>query len=371
MPVPLLDLLQQYSSIEESVNQALAEVVRSQRFIMGPVVERLESEIAALTGARHAIGCASGTDALILSLKALELPAGSAVVVPAFTFFATAGAVWNAGFEPVFADIDPATYNLTAETVERAITKQTRAVIVVHLYGQMADLRPLLELAQRKQLALIEDAAQSIRARQCINEKWREAGTLGTTGCFSFFPTKNLGGFGDGGLITTEDDVLADRLRKLRVHGGRQMYHHEMVGTNSRLDALQAAVLSAKLPHLDAWTAARRERAQYYDEQLADVPGVTTPPVLAHNHHVYNLYTIRAQRRDELKRRLDEQGIGNGVYYPVPLHLQECFASLGYEPGDLPESERASREVLSLPVFPELKREQQDEVAENIRAFCA
>jgi dTDP-4-amino-4,6-dideoxygalactose transaminase len=370
MPVPLLDLVQQYASIEESVNHAMAEVVRSQRFIMGPAVERLESEIAALTGARHAIGCASGTDALILSLKALELPPGSAVVVPAFTFFATAGAVWNAGLVPVFADIEPTTFNLTAETVERALTRDTRAVIVVHLYGQMADLGPLLELAERRHLAIIEDAAQSIRARQRINDRWREAGTLGATGCFSFFPTKNLGGFGDGGLITTEDDTLADRLRKLRVHGGRQMYHHELVGTNSRLDALQAAVLSAKLPCLAAWTAARRRLAQYYDAQLAGLPGLTAPAVLPENEHVYNLYTIRAERRDGLKERLDAHGIGNGVYYPVPLHLQECFRSLGYQAGDFPQSEQASREVLSLPVFPELTRVQQDEVVEQITAFC-
>ncbi len=371
MPVPLLDLQQQYSAIQADLDRALADVVRSQRFIMGPCVEQLENEIAALTGTRHAIGCASGTDAILLSLRALDLPAGSEVVVPSFTFFATAGAVWNAGLRPVFADIDPLTYNVTAETVQRALTPQTRALIVVHLYGQMADMKPLLELAERRALPIIEDAAQSIRARQQLNGEWREAGTLGHTGCFSFFPSKNLGGFGDGGLITTADDRLADRLRKLRVHGGRQLYHHEMVGTNSRLDALQAAVLSAKLPYLDAWTERRRANAAYYDENLRALRCLTAPQVLAHNHHVYNQYTIRTPSRDALKARLDALGIGNAIYYPVPLHVQECFRALGFQAGDLPETERAAREVISIPVYPELTREQQDEVVRALASFAA
>lgn len=366
MPVPLLDLVQQYASIQGEVDRAVAGVIRSQRFIMGPAVEQFETEVAALIKARHAIACASGTDALLLSLKALDLPAGTAVVVPSFTFFATAGAVWNAGLRPVFADIDPVTYNLTAETVERALTPGTGAVVVVHLYGQMADLKPILQLARQRNLAIIEDAAQSICARQTIDGAESGAGTLGTTGCFSFFPSKNLGGFGDGGLITTEDDRLAERLRKLRVHGGRQMYHHELVGTNSRLDALQAAVLSAKLPFLARWTEARRQHAAYYDQALGRLPGVTTPGVLKTNYHVYNQYTIRVQRRDALKQALDHAGIGNAIYYPLPLHLQECFAELGYQAGELPVSEQACREVISVPVFPELRREQQDEVIDTI-----
>ena len=313
MPVPLLDLAQQYATIQDHVDRAVAEVMRSQRFIMGPRVEQLESEIARLTGARHAIGCASGTDAILLSLRALDLPPGSDVIVPAFTFFATAGAVWNVGLKPVFADLDPVTYNLTAETVERALTPQTRAIIVVHLYGQMAQMGPLLELAERRSVHLIEDAAQAIGARQQLHGEWQQAGTLGTTGCFSFFPSKNLGAFGDGGLITTNDERVADRLRKLRVHGGRQMYHHEMVGTNSRLDALQAAVLSAKLPFLSGWTEARRRNAQCYTSVLSRLPGLCTPEVLPENEHVFNQYTIRTARREALKARLDALGIGNAV----------------------------------------------------------
>ena len=268
MPVPLLDLERQYASIQTELDRAVAEVVRSQRFIMGPRVEQLERELSERIGIRHSIGCASGTDAILLSLKGLDLPAGSAVVVPTFTFFATAGAVWNAGLEPVFCDIDPATYNLTAETLSAALTPRTRAVVVVHLYGQMADMMPIMQLCEERGIAIVEDAAQSIGARQLIDGVQREAGTLGTTGSFSFFPSKNLGAFGDGGLITTNDDRLAERIRKLRVHGGRQMYEHEMVGTNSRLDALQAAVLSAKLPHLARWTEARRMHAAQYDACL-------------------------------------------------------------------------------------------------------
>ncbi|MGH7461053.1 MAG: DegT/DnrJ/EryC1/StrS family aminotransferase [Longimicrobiales bacterium] len=369
MSVPMLDLGLQYAAIQDDLDRAIADVVRSQRFIMGPRVEQLETEIAQLTGARHAIACASGTDAILLSLRALELEPGSEVVVPSFTFFATAGAVWNAGLRPVFADIDPATYNLTAETVERALTPKTRALVVVHLYGQMADLQPLLELAERRNLHLIEDAAQSICARQQIVGAWREAGTLGAAGCFSFFPSKNLGGFGDGGLITTQDDRLAEQLRKLRVHGGRQMYHHEMVGTNSRLDALQAAVLLAKLPYLNQWTRRRQANAQFYSQELCQLDGVIPPAVLSQNDHVFNQYTIRSRNRDALKARLDERGIGNAIYYPKPLHLQECFRALGYAEGNLPVTECMAGEVISLPVYPELSREQQAEVIGAIAEF--
>jgi dTDP-4-amino-4,6-dideoxygalactose transaminase len=367
MSVPLLDLTAQYDAISDHLDAALMEVVRSQRFILGAPVERLEEEIAARVGARHAIGCASGTDALLLALKALELEANDEVVIPAFTFFATAGAVWNAGLRPVFCDIDPITFNVTAETVDAVRTARTRAVIPVHLFGQMADMAPLMALAERHGLAVIEDAAQSIDAAQAADGATRRAGSVGTMGAFSFFPSKNLGGYGDGGMITTDDDELADRLRKLRVHGGRQMYHHEMVGTNSRLDALQAAVLSAKLPYLEAWTDARRANARFYDHALAGLDGLTPPVEAQGNHHVYNQYTVRSDRRDELKRHLDQHGIGNGIYYPVPLHLQPCFAPLGGREGDLPVTERAAREVLSLPVYPELAPEHRSEVVARVR----
>ena len=369
MNVPLLDLQAQYAEIATEVDAAVAEVVRSQRFVLGPQVERLEEELAHRVGVRHAIGCASGTDALLLPLRALDLEPGSEVIVPAFTFFATAGAVWNAGLRPAFADVDPWTFDLTAETVEAALTERTRAVVVVHLFGQMAPMAPILALAERHGLRVIEDAAQSIDARQRIDGEWRTAGSLGTAGSFSFFPTKNLGGFGDGGLITTDDDALADRLRKLRVHGGRQMYHHETVGTNSRLDALQAAVLRAKLPHLERWTQARRENAAAYDAAFESVHAVRAPVVAADSYHVYNQYTVRVAQRDALKRHLDAAGVGSGIYYPVGLHLQECFRSLGYRAGDLPNTERATREVLSLPVFPELTTAQRDRVTEAVGAF--
>jgi dTDP-4-amino-4,6-dideoxygalactose transaminase len=381
MPVPLLDLQAQYHSIQNELDEAVRGVVRSQRFVLGPAVERLEAELAERIGARHAVACASGTDALLLALKALELPAGTPVLVPAFTFFATAGAVWNAGLRPVFVDVDETSFNVTAETLEAALTPDARVVVPVHLFGQMAEMQPILELARRHELAVLEDAAQSIGAAQRINGAWRAAGSVGTFGAFSFFPTKNLGAFGDGGLMTTNDDVLAERLRKLRVHGGRQMYHHEMVGTNSRLDALQAAVLSAKLPHLDGWTEKRRENARWYDELLGGIDGVVTPVTLPGNRHVFNQYTIRARARagaragagagarDRLREFLERRGVGTGIYYPVPLHLQECFASLGYGVGDLPVSERLAGEVLSLPIYPELTRAQIEEVAGGIRAF--
>lgn len=367
MAVPFLDLRAQYAAIRDEVDAAVARVVESQQFILGPVVERFEAEVAERLGVRHAIGCASGTDALLLTLQSLGLEPGDEVIVPAFTFFATAGAVWNAGLRPVFADVDPATFNLDEGSVRAAITDRTRAVIVVHLFGQMADMRPLIALAESKGLALIEDAAQALGAAQEVGGRRIAAGAVGHAGCFSFFPTKNLGGFGDGGMVVTNDDALAEMVRKRRVHGGRQMYHHEVVGTNSRLDALQAAVLSAKLPHLELWAAARRANAARYDARLADAaPRVRTPVRLAINEHVFNQYTIRAPRRDELKAHLDARGVGNSIYYPVPLHLQPCFTPLGYRSGDLPESERAAGEVLSLPIYPELTTDQIDEVVESI-----
>lgn len=365
MRVPLLDLSEQYAAIAEDIDRAIASVVASQRFILGPEVEALEAAVAALVGVPHAVGCASGTDALLLPLRALEAPPDAEVVLPSFTFFATAGAVWNASLRPVFCDVDPSTFNVTRETLEAAWTQRTRAVIPVHLFGQMAPMDELNELARSRDAFVLEDAAQAIGARA----RGIRAGAAGDAGAFSFFPTKNLGGFGDGGIVTTRDGALAERLRKLRVHGGATTYHHEMVGTNSRLDALQAAVLRAKLPHLAAWTAARGRNAALYDALLAGIPEVTTPLVGDQNVHVYNQYTLRVVRRDELRAFLEGRGIGSGIYYPVPLHLQECFRALGYARGDLPVSERLSGEVISLPVYPELGEERIQAVATAIREF--
>lgn len=367
--IPFLDLTAQYQAIRSDLDAALASVVESQRFILGPEVEGLESEMAARVGVRHAIGCASGTDALLLPLRALDAPPGGEVVVPAFTFFASAGAVWNAGLKPVFCDVRPDTFNVSREAVEAAITPRTVAIMAVHLYGQMAPMDELLSCAQSHGLRLIEDAAQSIGATQLVGGIRRAAGSVGAVSAFSFFPTKNLGAFGDAGLVTTNDDDLAERIRKLRVHGGRQMYHHEMVGTNSRLDAIQAAVLRAKLPHLDEWTARRRKNAALYQELLGDVPEILLPPVIPGSDHVFNQYTIRTRQREPLRAHLTARGIGTGVYYPVPLHLQECFLELGPPRGALPVSEQLVEEVLSLPVYPELGTDRLRRVSDEIHAF--
>ena len=369
MPVPLLDLQRQYRTIKDDIDREVMRVVESQRFILGPDVEQLETELAEYTGSRHAIACASGTDAILLPLKALPLEPGDEVISPAFTFFATAGAIWNAGMKPVFCDVDPNTFNVTADTVRAALTPRTKAIVVVHLYGQMANMMELLALAREKKLYVIEDAAQSLGARQKIVGNDCHAGSLGIVGSFSFFPSKNLGAFGDGGLMTTDDDDLAERLRKLRVHGGRQMYHHEMVGTNSRLDSLQAAVLSAKLPHLDGWAEARRRNAEFYNGAFANIDAIQTPVSGENNYHVYNQYTLKVRDRDGLKRHLDAAGIGNAIYYPLPLHLQECFAGLGYERGDLPVSERIATQVISIPVFPELTDAEKSQVVETILEY--
>jgi dTDP-4-amino-4,6-dideoxygalactose transaminase len=365
MNVPLLDLAPHYLSLKTELDAAVLRVVESQRFVLGPEVEALEAELAVYLGAKHAIGCASGTDALLLPLKALDAEPGSDVIVPSFTFFATAGAVWNAGFRPVFCDVDPETFNVTAATLDAVWTDRTVAVIPVHLFGQMAPMAEIGAWAEKKGVFVLEDAAQAIGARSADGM----AGAVGDAGALSFFPSKNLGGFGDGGLVTTDDDALADKVAKLRVHGGRQMYHHEMVGTNSRLDALQAAVLRVKLPHLDTWAAKRGENACRYHGLLAGIPGVAVPLVAPGNVHVFNQYTLRAERRDELKEHLAGQGIGSGVYYPVPLHLQACFAGLGGRTGDLPVTEALCDEVLSLPIFPELGEERLIRVAQAIRGF--
>jgi dTDP-4-amino-4,6-dideoxygalactose transaminase len=363
--VPLLDLTEQYASISQEVARAVQSVIEAQRFILGPEVEALENELASWLGTPHAIACASGTDALLLPLLALEAPPEAEVVVPSFTFFATAGAVWNAGLTPVFCDVDAHTFNVTETSVRAALTNRTRVVIPVHLFGQMAPMQDLGALLRGRNAFLLEDAAQAIAAKDLSGQ----AGTVGDAAAFSFFPTKNLGGFGDGGMITTANAELAGRLRKLRVHGGGRAYHHELVGTNSRLDALQAAVLRAKLPHLSSWTAARRANAALYDELLAGLPEVLTPVTRPGSVHVYNQYTVRAARRDALRSFLEARGIGTAVYYPLPLHLQECFRSLGYARGDFPVAERLAQEVLSLPVYPELGEGRVRQVAGAIREF--
>ncbi len=371
MSVPLLDLVAQYEGIRDEVLRAMMTVVERQGFIMGPEVAQLEAEVARLSNARHAIGCASGTDALLLPLRALDLKPGDEVITTPFTFFATAGAIHNTGGTPVFVDIDAATFNIRPDAIAAAITPRTRAIVVVHLFGQMAALESVLPLAQRHGLALIEDAAQAIGARRKIGGQWRMAGELGTAGTFSFFPSKNLGGFGDGGMIVTQDDALAERLRKLRLHGGARQYHHEEVGYNSRLDTLQAAVLLAKLPHLAAWSRARGERARRYTEAFAGHPDVCPPAVDPANEHIFHQYTIRVPRRNELQAHLKGKGIGNAIYYPLALHLQPCFAHLGYQRGRLPATEAAMDSVISLPIYPELTREQQDTVIDTVLEFYA
>ncbi len=369
MAVPLLDLRAQFDAIREELMSALLAVVERQQFIMGDEVGKLEQAIAGLSRAEHGVACASGTDALLLSLKVLDLRPGDEVITSPFTFFATAGAIWNAGGKPVFVDVDPATFNLEPARVEAAITPRTRAIVPVHLFGQMAPMERLLELARRHGLAIVEDAAQAIGARRRVDGKWKVAGELGTLGAFSFFPSKNLGAWGDGGMIVTQDAALAERLRRLRTHGGAKQYHHEEIGTNSRLDTVQAAVLLAKLPHLADWSARRRERAARYDAALVGLDGMRTPTVDPHNEHIFHQYTLRAQRRDALKGHLGKLGIGCAVYYPIPLHLQPCFQALEYRQGQFPEAECAAREVLSLPVYPELTDGLQDQVIDAVRGF--
>jgi dTDP-4-amino-4,6-dideoxygalactose transaminase len=367
--VPLLDLVAQYSAIKNDLLPALQAVIDSQQFIMGPAVGQLEVALARLSHARYGVGCASGTDALLLPLKALNLEPGDEVITTPFTFFATAGAIHNAGGTPVFVDIDPETFNLDPAAVEAAFTSRTRAIVPVHLYGQMAAMERVMAIAQRHGVRVLEDAAQAIGARRSIDGEWRMAGELGWVAAYSFFPSKNLGAWGDGGMMVTSDDQAAERLRKLRLHGGAKQYHHDEVGTNSRLDTLQAAILLAKLPSLAGWSARRRDHAAYYTAALAATEPVRPPVVERNNEPIFHQYTLRVERRDELQAHLKSKGIGTAVYYPIPLHLQPCFSHLGYKAGRLPVAERAAREVLSLPVYPELARDQQDYVIDGIRGF--
>jgi dTDP-4-amino-4,6-dideoxygalactose transaminase len=367
MSVPLLDLKAQHATIRDDVVAAVMGVVDSQLFILGEPVAQLEREVAALSHARHAIGCANGTDALLLALRALDVGRGDEVITTPFTFFATAGTIHNVGATPVFVDIEPDTFNILPAALAAARRPATKAVVPVDLFGQMAPIETIA--AAVPGLPIIEDAAQSIGARRMIDGEWRMAGEVATIGTFSFFPSKNLGGYGDGGMLVTQNDALAERLKRLRVHGGAKQYFHDEVGYNSRLDALQAAVLSAKLPHLAGWSARRRANAAYYDAAFADLADVRTPVVRPENESIFNQYTVRVPRRDELQAFLKARGIGTAVYYPLPLHLQPCFAYLGYREGQCPESERAAAEVLSLPIFPELSDAQLGEVVSGVRAF--
>ena len=365
--VPLLDLKAQHATIKDAVLAEVHAVIEEQAFILGPVVGRLECEVAGLSKVRYAIGCANGTDAILLAMRALDIGRDDEVITTPFTFFATAGTIHNVGARPVFVDIDPLTFNIDPAAIGAAVTSRTKAVIPVDLFGQMAPIEQVR--AQAGSLPIIEDAAQSIGASRLIDGRTVMAGEAATIGTFSFFPSKNLGGYGDGGMLVTQDEALYTRLMKLRMHGSLKTYYHEMVGYNSRLDALQAAVLMAKLPHLEQWSAARRANAAFYDQAFADVAELVTPYVDPANTSIYNQYTVRAQRRDALQAHLKERGIGSAIYYPLPLHLQPCFAYLGYQEGQCPEAERAAQEVLSLPVFPELTAGQRDAVVTAVRAF--
>jgi dTDP-4-amino-4,6-dideoxygalactose transaminase len=367
MAVPLLDLKAQHATIRDEVVAAVMEVVDQQAFILGDPVAQLECSVAGLSQVKYAVGCANGTDAILLALRALGVGHDDEVVTTPFTFFATGGAIHNVGARPVFVDIDPRSFNIAPDAITPAITPRTRAVIAVDLFGQMAPIEEVSAAAQG--LPVIEDAAQSIGASRRIGGRTVMAGEAAAIGTYSFFPSKNLGGYGDGGMMVTQDEALFEALMKLRTHGSRRTYYHEIVGYNSRLDALQAAVLRAKLPHLAAWSEARRRNAAYYDAAFADLPELATPWIDPANTSIYNQYTVRVPRREALQAHLKERGIGSNVYYPLPLHLQPCFAYLGYREGQCPEAEKASREVLSLPVYPELTTSQLDEVIAAVRAF--
>ncbi len=370
-PISFLDLKAQFATIRHEVMEAIDRVMQSQHFILGPEVKLLEEELAAKLGVKHAVTCASGTDALILSLMAAGIGPGDEVITTPFSFIATAGSIAHVGAKPVFVDIDPASYNIDPGLIKTAITPKTRAIMPVHLFGLPADMEPILEIARDHGLMVIEDSAQAIGSRY----NGQNVGTLGDFGCFSFFPSKNLGGAGDGGLVTTNNEATAERVRMLRVHGSKKKYYHDILGTNSRLDALQAAILRVKLPHLDAWTRGRQNRADRYRQAFEDLQltPFIVPPMAPDDrfHHVYNQFTIRCRRRDELKGYLGNHGVPTEVYYPLCLHLQQAFADLGYKNEDLSVSEQASGEVLSLPVYAELTDEQQDRVTHAIADFFA
>jgi len=368
MRVPLLDLQAQNGPLGEEILAAVRRVADSQRFIMGPEVDALEGELAALLGIKHAIAVSSGTDAVLLALMTIDLRPGDEVVTPTYSFFATAACVSRLGARPVLVDIDPSTFNVDPDQVAAAVTPRTRAIMPVHLFGQSADLDPIVRTAERGGIPVIEDAAQAIGA----SYKSRPVGGIGALGCFSFYPSKNLGAFGDAGLVTTNDDALAKRARLLRTHGMEPKYYHHLVGGNFRMDAMQAAILRVKAPHLRRWTEARRANAARYRTLFAEsgaARGITLPDEAGDRLHMYNQFVIRTPARDRLKRHLDDQGIGNEIYYPVPFHMQPCFADLGYRHGQFPQAERAAAESLAIPIYGELTPAQQEVVVAAVSAF--
>jgi len=385
MQVPLLDLKPQYHALKAEILQAIERVCASQHFILGPAVKQLEADVAAYSGCKFGIGVSSGTDALLVALMALEIAQGDEVITTPYTFFATGGTVARVGARPVYCDIDPRTYNLSAASVQAFIDQhcekkggalvnkrtggKVKALMPVHLYGQVADMPPLMEIAKRYGLAVIEDAAQAIGSEDA---KGQRACSYGDIGCLSFFPTKNLGAFGDAGMCVANDAQLADKLNILRVHGGKPKYYHAVIGGNFRIDEIQAAVLNVKLKHLDAWSAGRQRNAKFYDAafkraKLGDA--AVTPFAVPGARHIYNQYIVRVKKRDQLREHLSANGIGTEIYYPVPLHLQKCFAYLGYKNGELPESERAALETVALPIYPELTEAQLQYVVDTVAAF--
>jgi len=364
MQVPLLDLKAQYKTIRNEVLAAISEVLESQQCIGGPKVAELEEKIAALSNCKYAVGTSSGTDAILNGLMSLDISPGDEVVTTPFTFFATVGCIARVGARPVFADIDPRTYNINPDLIESLMTEKTKAIMPVHLFGQMADMEPIMEIADKYKLFVIEDAAQSITSTY----KSRKAGSIGTAGCFSFFPSKNLGAAGDGGMVVTNDEQLYHRLEIMRNHGANPKYYHKYVGGNFRLDPIQAAVLLVKLPHLDKWSQARRHNAAFYDEKFASTV-VKTPYISPDCVSIYNQYVIRIPKRDQLVAYLKEKGIGCEIYYPHPMHLQKCLRYLGYKKGDFPEAEKAAEEVLAIPIYPELTDQMKEYVAETILSF--
>jgi dTDP-4-amino-4,6-dideoxygalactose transaminase len=370
--VPLLDIARSNGPLQNEILAAITEIIESGRFVGGPYCEKIEQLVAETCETKHAIGCASGSEALLLALMALGIEAGDEVILPSFTFFATASAVCRLGAKPVYVDIEPGSFNIDCDKIEALITEKTKALIPVHLFGQCANMERINAIAAQHCLHVVEDAAQS------INAGWNgtKCGGMGDIGCFSFYPTKNLGGFGDGGMMTTNNDLLADRLRLLMNHGMRPRYVHKMVGINSRLDAIQAAALSIKAKHLETWTSQRQENAANYRDLLvetADEFGLVLPVADTNCFHVWNQFTIRIPngQRDQVRQMLAEDNVGSEIYYPIPIHLQECFSELGYREGDLPETERACREVLSLPIFPELTLAEQQYTAKCLRKACA
>ncbi len=364
--VPLLDLQAQYEPIKDEVLTAMKDVFESKQFIQGPKVVELEEMIKSYCNVNYAIGVSSGTDALIVALMAMGIGHGDEVITSPFTFFSTAGSIHRVGAKPIFVDIDPETYNIDVNQIEAKITSKTKAIMPVHLFGQVADMKEIMELAKAHNLYVIEDAAQAIGAKQTIDGQTHSAGSLGSVGCFSFFPSKNLGCCGDGGIVTTNDEELGERIRLFRMHGAKERYFHDYVGGNFRLDPLQAAVLCIKLPLLDEQHNGRRNNAKYYNSHLKNV---VTPIEKENNWMIYNQYTVRSEKREQLIEFLNHHNIGNAIYYPLPLHLQKCFAHLNYKSGDLPVSERVANEVLSLPVYSELNQNQLDYVIEKINQF--